>query len=288
VNGYHGGRIDGQVRGGHPHPVLHGDQPRVLPPEPRGVRWVRGDLRREPGVPSGGISFSCLPGQGVGGAPGQPEAAGGPGLSPELLGPAEIRDRWPFVRVDDLLGGSFTAQDGTPGPMRWCRGWPRGEEVGCRVAGGCRGHRSPHRPWKGDGRGDRIGGVRGRRGRGERSGTAGCPGGGHGRVGSPGAALSRQIFFTDPFEGLARDLSLIIDLQPGWYMRREGKGLLLAGPQDMESSFNEGVDFAAKEWTAERSLHRVPILERARSPGAGRVCTRCLRPPRHHRGIPGN
>ena len=59
-------------------------------------------------------------------------------------------------------------------------------------------------------------------------------------------------------------IPLTIDLEHGWYMRREGKGFLLAGPQDLESSFNEQVDFEGKEWTAVRTTHRVPVLARAK------------------------
>jgi len=76
--------------------------------------------------------------------------------------------------------------------------------------------------------------------------------------------LRRQIFFTEPFEDVSSLFPMLIDLEYGWYMRGEGKGLLLAGPQDSESSFNESVDFEGREWTAARSLHRVPVLERAR------------------------
>ncbi len=43
----------------------------------------------------------------------------------------------------------------------------------------------------------------------------------------------------------------------------EPKGVLLAGPQDAESSFNETVDFEGKEWTATNSVHRVPAMQRA-------------------------
>ena len=57
---------------------------------------------------------------------------------------------------------------------------------------------------------------------------------------------------------------MIIDMEYGWYMRREGRGLLLSGPQDTESSFNDQLDFESREWTAERSLFRVPVLEKAR------------------------
>jgi sarcosine oxidase subunit beta len=79
----------------------------------------------------------------------------------------------------------------------------------------------------------------------------------------PVRPLRRQLFFTDMIKGLPPQLPVVIDLEYGWYMRREGRGLLLAGPQDSESSFNEGVDFEGRTWTADRSLHRVPILKNA-------------------------
>jgi sarcosine oxidase subunit beta len=56
---------------------------------------------------------------------------------------------------------------------------------------------------------------------------------------------------------------MVIDLEQGWYMRREGKGLLLAGPTDLEASFKERLNFEAQEWSSIRSVHRVPVLERA-------------------------
>jgi sarcosine oxidase subunit beta len=80
----------------------------------------------------------------------------------------------------------------------------------------------------------------------------------------PVRPLRRQIFFTDFFEALPLLIPVTIDLGTAWYMRREGKGLLLSGSQDKKSSFNEQVDFEAREWAAARSLHRVPVLETAR------------------------
>jgi sarcosine oxidase subunit beta len=79
----------------------------------------------------------------------------------------------------------------------------------------------------------------------------------------PVRPLRRQVFFTGPLAVLPRETPLVIDLEHGWYMRREGSGLLLAGPQDAESSFNEDVDFEGRTWTAERSMHRVPVLKDA-------------------------
>jgi sarcosine oxidase subunit beta len=50
-------------------------------------------------------------------------------------------------------------------------------------------------------------------------------------------------------------------------MRREGPGLLLAGPRDPQPSFREYTDFWGMEWASERSLYRVPALERTRIAG---------------------
>ena len=47
----------------------------------------------------------------------------GMGLKVELLESFEIQDRWPFLRVDDLLGGSYSAMDGFAGPYEVLRGF---------------------------------------------------------------------------------------------------------------------------------------------------------------------
>ena len=83
----------------------------------------------------------------------------------------------------------------------------------------------------------------------------------------PVRPLRRQLYYTDPFEDMPPRLPMVIDLEYGWYMRREGQGLLLAGPQDSKSSFNQEIDFEGQEWTARRSLHRVPILEHSKIAG---------------------
>jgi sarcosine oxidase subunit beta len=48
------------------------------------------------------------------------------GLDVELLDPDEIRRRWPFLRVDDLLGGSYTEGDGYAGPYEVLQGFAKG------------------------------------------------------------------------------------------------------------------------------------------------------------------
>ncbi|NVM25468.1 MAG: FAD-binding oxidoreductase [Desulfobacterales bacterium] len=187
------------------------------------------------------------------------------GLGVELLDPDEIRRRWPFLRVDDLLGGSYTKGDGYAGPYEVLQGFAKGaRRLGAMLR-----------------EGTEVTGIQVKKGRvqavevatGERVVTPvviNAAGPYAGQVAAmvgldlPVRPVRRQLFFTDPFQELPSCFPLVIDLEHGWYMRREGEGLLLAGPQDAESSFNERVDFEAQEWTAARSLHRVPILERAR------------------------
>ncbi|UCG11397.1 MAG: FAD-binding oxidoreductase [Deltaproteobacteria bacterium] len=186
-------------------------------------------------------------------------------LEMELLDPEEIQRRWPFLRVDDVLTGSYTAYDGYLGPYEVLTGFISGarrlgaifhegiEVIGIDVERG------------------KIQGVR--TSTGERVKTqvvVNASGPYAAKVAElagldlPVCPLRRQVFFTDPFEDLPPAFPLVIDLKHGWYMRREGKGLILAGPQDSKSSFSEQVDFAGKEWAATRSVHRVPILKHAR------------------------
>ena len=186
-------------------------------------------------------------------------------LPVELLDPGEIKRRWPFLKVDDLIGGAFTAHDGYAGPHEVLKGFIGGaRRLGAILREGVE-----------------VIGIDLKRGKirgvltstGERvktqvvvnaSGPYAAKVAALAGLDLPVRPVRRQIFFTDPFEGLPPVLPLVIDLEHGWYMRREGKGLLLAGPQDSESSFSEQEDFAGKEWAATRSVHRVPILKGAR------------------------
>lgn len=190
------------------------------------------------------------------------------GLAVHLLSPQEIKDRWPALRVDDLLGGSFTEQDGYAGPYEVLQGFARAarrngalirEGVGVTAIQVKRG---------------RVRGVETTTGEKVATSLVVNAAGPHAAqvaamagVDLPVRSLRRQVFFTDPFEELASHLPMVIDMEHAWYVRGEGKGLLLAGPQDSESSFREGVDFEGMEWAATRALHRIPLLERAKIAG---------------------
>ncbi|MEJ5377806.1 MAG: FAD-binding oxidoreductase [bacterium] len=183
----------------------------------------------------------------------------------ELLEPGEIAGRWPFLEVADLLGGSYSADDGYAGPYEVLQGFARGaRRLGVKLVEGV--EVTSIRVSRG-----RVSGVQTSQGcfvatswvvnaAGPQAAMVASMAG----LDLPVKPYRRQLFFTDPFDDLPGQFPLIIDLGLGWYMRREGRGLLLSGPQDEQSSFNENVDFDSKEWTAERSLHRCPVLEKAR------------------------
>jgi sarcosine oxidase subunit beta len=186
------------------------------------------------------------------------------GLDSEPLEPREIRYRWPFLRVDDLAGGSYTATDGYAGPYEVMRGFIQGarrlgatlrervEATGIEVAGG------------------RVRGVMTSSGeRVETPVVVNAAGPDAAVVGAlaglevPVRPVLRHLFFTGPFERLPSSYPLVVDLEYGWYMRREGDGLLLSGPQETDISGAGDTDFEAREWTAARSVHRAPVLEGA-------------------------
>jgi len=154
-------------------------------------------------------------------------------LRVELLEPDEIRNRWPFLRVNDLSGGSFTESDGYAGPYEVLQGFARGARgLGAVLREGVE-----------------VTGIQSEKGRiravetatGERIATpvvvnaAGPYAAGVAAMLNlelPVLPLRRQIFFTDTFDELPPVFPLMIDMEYGWYMRREGRGLLLSGPQD--------------------------------------------------------
>ncbi len=182
----------------------------------------------------------------------------------ELLGPDEIQTRWSFLKMDDILGGTFCSRDGYAGPSEILSGFAGGaKRAGVKIYEGI-----------------------------EVLGISSAKGKIHGvktkdkeiftplviNAGGPFAAsigemvgvkipvkpLSRQIRITAPFHLTDRAIPLTIDFNRGWYFRQEGDGLLLSGPLDLESSFNLNIDYEAMAEASENAMYRVPVLEKAR------------------------
>lgn len=182
----------------------------------------------------------------------------------ELLSPQEVSRYWPFIRVDDLSGGSYTKEDGFYSPIEILRTYVKKARQGgtvflekVEVTGiSIKNNRVVYLQTK-DGHKIKADSV------------VNAAGPWAGRVASmaglnlPVGPLKRHLFFTDTFHEIPDIFPMVIDVDSGWYMKREGRGLILGGPTG-EKSLSQHVDFDAEEWTADKSIQRIPSLERAK------------------------
>ena len=182
----------------------------------------------------------------------------------EFLNGEEIGARWPYLRTDDVLGGTFCSWDGYAGPSEVLSGlaccarslgvkiYEGTEVLGISlVRGKIHGVKTRHEEILTD--------VIVNAG-GPYAASIGKMAG----IEIPIKPLRRQVFVTAPFHFTGDAIPLTIDFQRGWYFRREGDGFLLSGPLDLEPSFNLSVDYEAMADASEKAMYRVPILERAR------------------------
>jgi sarcosine oxidase subunit beta len=182
----------------------------------------------------------------------------------EFLSPNEIRSRWPYLRMDDILGGTFCSRDGYAGPNEILSGFASGaKRAGVKIYEGME-----------------IMGISSAKGKiysvktkdeeiftpvvvnagGPYAASIGEMVG----IKLPVKPLRRQIFVTAPFHLTDRPIPLTIDFHRGWYFRQEGDGLLLSGPLDLEPSLNLNIDYEAMAEASENAMYRVPVLEKAR------------------------
>ncbi len=182
----------------------------------------------------------------------------------ELLSPREAALRWPFIRVDDLTGGSYTEEDGFYDPMEILWAFAKKARQGgavfiekVRVTGILTSKQQIVKVQTDTGKSIHPGVVINTAGpwAGQVAAMAGLK--------LPVEPLKRHLFFTDTFDAIPNTFPMVIDINSGWYLKREGRGLILGGPTG-EKTFSRHVDFDAGEWTAEQSVKRVPALEHAR------------------------
>jgi len=182
----------------------------------------------------------------------------------ELFTPQEVAQQWPFLDVKDIVGGSYTKDDGFYDPHTVLWAYVKKARLGgavfiegVKIGGVLRS-------------GKKITGVETTKGHQIKTEfVVNAAGPWAGQVAAlagldlPIGPLRRHLFFTDTFEEIPDVFPMVFDLNSGWYMKREGKGLILGGPSG-ERSFSNDVNFDAEEWTAIESIRRVPALERSR------------------------
>lgn len=186
------------------------------------------------------------------------------GVPVEVLVPDEIKHRWPYLTVDDLQGGTFCAEDGYADPYMAAMGFAnaarrlgvRVEEqttvTGIQIQCG------------------RVVGVETTRGPISAPlvvNVAGAWGAEVARMGGielPIQPYRRQVFVTESLESIPKPVPMILDIEPAFYFRGEGPGILMGmSDPDEPSSFATHVDYTFLERVVDRAIHRAPILETA-------------------------
>ncbi|MFC2029300.1 NAD(P)/FAD-dependent oxidoreductase [Chloroflexota bacterium] len=182
----------------------------------------------------------------------------------ELLSPGEIKHRWPYLNVEDLRGGTFCGKDGYADPYMAAMGFANAaRKLGARVEEQTRvtAIRTV---------GGRITGVDTARGQVDSPiivNVAGPWGGEVARmalVELPVQPFRRQVFVTQAFEPIPKPVPMILDIEPAFYFRGEGPGVLMGmSDPDEPSSFNTNVDYPFLERLIDKAIHRAPLLEQA-------------------------
>jgi len=182
----------------------------------------------------------------------------------EVLTPDELKHRWPYLNVEDVRGGTFGPEDGYADPYMAAMGFAnaarrlgvRIEEqtkvTGIRIEGG------------------RVRGIETTRGPVSAPVVVNVAGAWGAEVAQmagfdlPIKPYRRQVFVTKPFAPIPKPVPMILDIEPAFYFRGEGPGVLMGMSDPNEpSSFHTHTDYSFMEQVIEAAVHRAPMLEGA-------------------------
>jgi sarcosine oxidase subunit beta len=180
----------------------------------------------------------------------------------EALSPQEIKERWPYLNVEDLQGGTFCPEDGYADPYMAAMGFANAaRRLGVRIE-----EQTKVTSMRIEG--GRIRGVETTRGPISAPvvvDVAGPWGGEVARMAGfdlPVRPVRRQVFVTAAFEPIPKPVPMILDIEPAFYFRGEGPGVLMGMSDPNEpQSFNTNVDYTFMEEVIDAAIHRAPILE---------------------------
>jgi sarcosine oxidase subunit beta len=187
------------------------------------------------------------------------------GVQVELLEPRDVLDYVPGTRLDDIIGATFGAEDGFCDPYGIASGYlMRARELGVRVA--------LSTPVIGAQlNGDRLVAVETPDGPVSSEVVVNACGAWSGKVASlfgidlPVQPYRRNAYMTEKFPNFPGPIPLTFDVDTGFWMRKEGDGLLfgMANPDELPGE-NLNVDW---DWLLEvldDGIDRFPLLEEAR------------------------
>lgn len=186
------------------------------------------------------------------------------GVRVELLAPDEAARFVPRMRTDDLIGATFGPDDGYCDPYGIALGYLRAAQnrgvkiqratavTGFDLAGGAvRGVQTSQGPISCEFVVNTAGPWAG-----EVAALAGLD--------VPVRPYRRNIYMTTPFPQIPGPTPLIIDVGSGFYMRKEGEGILMGKSNpDEPSSYNQTVDWEWLDAVLDAGLSRFPVLEEA-------------------------
>jgi sarcosine oxidase subunit beta len=186
------------------------------------------------------------------------------GVPVETLAPDEIQHRWPYLQVEDLCGGTFCHEDGYADPYMAAMGFAgAARRLGARIEEQTRVTDILLR-------GGRVSGVETTRGPISAPVVVNVAGPWGGQVAQlagftlPVQPYRRQVFMTQAFEPIPKPVPMILDIEPAFYFRGEGPGLLMGMSDPQEpTSFQTNVDYAFMEQVIDAAIRRAPLLEDA-------------------------
>ena len=187
------------------------------------------------------------------------------GVGTEWLLPEEVKARWPFFNVDDILAATYNAADGYADPYSVAMGYAQqAHRLGARILLQVRATGI-------DVTGGRVQAVQTTQGHIATEMVVNASGpyahlvGQMAGVDLPALPYRRQVFATAPFPELASDAPFTIDFHYNWYFRPEGPGIITGMSKlDQPPGFDLTVD---QEWmfkVIEHGVHRAPVFEEAR------------------------
>jgi sarcosine oxidase subunit beta len=182
----------------------------------------------------------------------------------EILSPDEIKYRWPYLNVEDLQGGTFCPEDGYADPYMAAMGFANtARRLGVRIE-------EQTRVTAINVEGGQVRGVETTRGPISAPVVVDVAGPWGGQVAAmagfdlPVQPIRRQVFVTTPFEAIPKPVPMILDIEPAFYFRGEGPGLLMGMSDPHEPpSFQTNVDYAFLEQVIDAAIRRAPLLEDA-------------------------